>query len=226
MAAERCAMLNGIKLVIFDMDGVMYDTERLAIQAWQAAGTKHGYTIREETVIEMIGLTAEDTEAIMRRDMGSSFPYGLVKEERLRIGRAQIEEHAVGVKDGLFEALERFGAMGLKLAVATSTDRPRTERLFERTGTPPVFAAVVCGEDVARRKPAPDIFLEAARRAECDSHECLVIEDSDVGILAAHRAGMRVVFVRDIKPLSDEAGRHVLARFDGLRALLTAAGTG
>lgn len=218
-------MLDGIKLVIFDMDGVMYDTERLAIQAWRSAGAAYGYDIREETVVEMIGLTADDCEAIMRRHMGPDFPYPIVREERLRIGRDQIERHDALVKDGLFDALAAFRALGLQLAVATSTGRRRTERLFARTGTPPdVFTAVVCGEDVIHRKPAPDIFLEAARRAGRAPHECLVIEDSDVGITAAHRAGMRVVFVRDIKPLSDEVGRYVYARFDGLRALMTVVG--
>ncbi len=215
-------MLDGVKLVIFDMDGVMYDTERLAIAAWRAAGAAYGYDIREETVVEMIGLTADDCEAIMRRHMGPDFPYANVRNERLRIGREQIERHDALAKDGLLDTLVRLREMGLRMAVATSTERRRAERLFVRTATPDVFAAVVCGEDVTRRKPAPDIFFEAARRTGCAPHECLVIEDSDVGIVAAQRAGMRVVFVRDIKPLSDEAGRYVCGRFEGLRGLMAA----
>ncbi len=216
-------MLNGIKLVIFDMDGVMYDTERLAIEAWQAAGVKYGYTVAAETVVEMIGRTIEDCQTILHREFGPEFPFALIREERLRIDKVQIEQNTGPVKEGLFETLSMLGSRSLKLAVATSTERARAERLMFRSQTPDCFATVVCGDEVPVRKPAPDLFLEAARRVGCAPHECLVIEDTDVGIEAARRAGMRVVFVLDMKPLVGETVSYVAGQFDGLREFLAVA---
>ena len=216
-------MVSSIRLVIFDMDGVMYDTERLAIQAWQAAGAKYGYTVAADTVVEMIGRTVEDCQTILRHEFGQDFPFALILEERLRIDKAQIERNTGPVKEGLFETLAGLGARGLKPAVATSTERARAERLMLRSQTPDCFAAVVCGDEVPVRKPAPDLFVEAARRVGCAPHECLVIEDTDVGIEAARRAGMRAVFVLDMKPLVGETVSYVAGQFDGLREFLAVA---
>jgi HAD superfamily hydrolase (TIGR01509 family) len=175
--------------------------------------------VPREAVIECIGLTAEDTEVVLRNRCGPSFPYEHVLAERLRIGRDQVHTRPAPVKAGVRELLTYLRTSGLKTAIATSTDRARTTLLLDKSELGPRFDATVCREDVARRKPAPDVYLEAARRVQCVPERCLVIEDSDTGLLAAHRAGMRAVFVEDLKPLPREAAWMAVARFGSLVAM-------
>ncbi len=213
-------VLNDIDLAIFDMDGVLFDTERWAIDAWTEAGKMFGFDVPYEAVVQCIGLTAEDTAMILRDACGPQFPYETVLQERLRIGREQVTRHPAPLKPGVRETLEYLRVRRIKTAVATSTDRARTTLLLDKAGLERAFDAVVCREDVQRRKPWPDVFLEAGTRAGCAPERCLVIEDSDTGLLAAHRAGMRAVFVMDLKPLPPEAEYLAVARFDSMMVLL------
>jgi HAD superfamily hydrolase (TIGR01509 family) len=209
-------LTDGIKLVVFDMDGVLFDTERWAIDAWQQAGRMFGHAIPDHVIVQCIGLAAEDTEVLLRAHFGTEFPYEDIKAERLRIGREQAEQLPPPIKPGARELLEHFRGTGMPCALATSTDRTRVELLLGRSHLAGFFGVVVCREDVTRRKPWPDVFLEAALRAKVATAHCLVIEDSDTGITAAHRAGMRVVFVEDLKPLPPETAQLTVAAFRSL----------
>jgi HAD superfamily hydrolase (TIGR01509 family) len=198
------------------MDGVLFDTERWAIDAWQQAGRMFGHAIPDNVIVQCIGLAAEDTEVLLRAHFGTEFPYEDIKAERIRIGRVQAEQLPPPVKPGARELLEHFRSTGMPCALATSTDRARVELLLNKSQLRAFLGTVVCREDVTRRKPWPDVFLEAALRAKVAPAHCLVIEDSDTGITAAHRAGMRVVFVEDLKPLPAETVPLTSAAFRSL----------
>jgi HAD superfamily hydrolase (TIGR01509 family) len=129
------------------------------------------------------------------------------------------------MKPGVREVLALLDKQGISAAVATSTGARRATHLLETSGIAAKFAAVVTGDQVARSKPAPDLFLEAARRCAVRPNRCLVVEDSDYGIIAARDAGMRSVFVRDLKNPNEATLALTDAQFASLVELTAAMGS-
>ena len=177
-----------VKGVIFDMDGLMFDTERLWDTLWEPACAALGVAM------------PADTEAFYAsgRGLAGQFLVDHVKEyfpdadpRRIldKVWQIGTERFAQGVpcKPGLKELLALLESRGMPRIVASSSPRNMIEQNLQTTGTARYFHDVVCGADVKRSKPAPDIFLEAARRLKLDIHDCLVLEDSFNGV----RAGMR-----------------------------------
>ncbi len=194
-----------IRLVIFDMDGLMFDTERIAVDAWRSAGERLGFPISPGLVIETIGLNRKDTEATLLRRLGEGFPYEEASLLRIRYAEETVARSGVPVKEGLFELLDMLDSAGIPKAVATSTERARALRLLELAGVQSRFDAIVCGDEVERGKPSPDIFRTAASKLQIDPSGCMALEDSESGLMAAHRAGMLPVLVPDLKAPSAEA---------------------
>lgn len=191
-----------IAAVIFDMDGLMLDTERLARRAWQAAMAAHGFTLPDEIYLQFVGRTREDTEQILRRTYGPDFPYAEVYRERQANVAAAIARDGLPLKPGLLELLDWLEEAGLPRAVASSSSRAAVLDRLGRVGLLDRFAAHVGGDEVRRGKPEPDIFLAAAARLGLPAEGCLVLEDSELGVQAAHAAGMRALMIPDLKPPS------------------------
>jgi HAD superfamily hydrolase (TIGR01509 family) len=194
-----------VRLVIFDMDGLMFDTERLAVDAWRSAGEQFGFEIPPGLVIETVGLNRKDSKAVLLRRLGEGFPYDEVRGLRIRYAEEAMALSGVPVKEGLFELLDALDEAGIVKAVGTSTERTRALKLLELAGVRNRFDAIVCGDDVERGKPCPDIFLAAAAKLGCDPAGCMVLEDSESGLTAAHCAGMMPVLIPDLKAPSAEA---------------------
>ena len=188
-----------MRLVIFDMDGLMFDTERIAVDAWRHAGERLGLTIPAELIIETIGLNRKDTEAVLLRRLGDGFQYEEANRLRLQYAEEAVARDGVPVTEGLEELLDALDSAGIRKAVATSTERARALNLLALAGVLNRFDAVVCGDEVARGKPFPDIFLAAATKLGCNPSDCMVLEDSEAGLTAAHRAGMTPVLIPDLK---------------------------
>lgn len=189
-------MLQG---VLFDMDGLMFDTERLGREGWLYAAARLGIVIPEQVVSDMRGTGVDQCRELFNR----SIPGGLYdKAHELRISYAeeQIERHGVPVKPGLGELLEYLRKESIPAVLATSTPRDRAERYLELAGVREDFTAAVCGSEAARPKPAPDIFLAAAAAIGADPGRCVVLEDSPNGLRAAKAAGCRAVVVPDLTP--------------------------
>ena len=193
-----------VNAVIFDMDGLMLDTERIAQEAWQQAGAEWGYDIPDEVYLQAIGRTAADTADIMIAAYGSDFPFDAMYARKQALLHKVIEQGNVPTKPGLFELLDWLDACGLPKAVATSTARAVAEIKLSTTELQERFPVVVCGDEVEHGKPAPDIFLKAAAGLGIDPSRCLVLEDSESGTRAAHAAGMIPIIVPDLKQPSDE----------------------
>lgn len=206
----------GISLVIFDMDGLMFDTERISVSAWQKAGERFGFDISPNIVLETLGLDLRKTEGVYRRHLGDSFPFSEAREFRIEYANRRVEESGVPVKEGLYELLEYLSAAGIPKAVATSTERARAEKYLTLAGVRDRFEAIVCGEDVEKGKPEPDIFLAAAQRLGIDPADCMVLEDSENGLTAAWKAGMRPLFVPDLRRPSPDVMARVFREFESL----------
>jgi HAD superfamily hydrolase (TIGR01509 family) len=203
--------------VIFDMDGLMFDTERIAIEAWRKAGADCGHDIPEALVIECIGRNTQDTQRLFEKALGQGFDFHHVRGRRLRYAEQHMARHGIPFKEGLLEVLKVLSDHAVPLAVATSTEKSRAHALLGAAGVFERFDTVVFGDDVCRGKPAPDIFLLAAERLRADPRRCVVLEDSDAGIRAASRARMRPILVPDIKAPTGATLRLAHAVFANLR---------
>lgn len=191
--------------VLFDMDGLMFDTETLAFRAWSRALAEHGLEMRASHYSRLIGRNMADARLILLDAYGPDTPVDALDAARFRYASAEVEERGVPMKPGLVALLDALDGLGIPRAMATSTGRERATGLLDRAGLTRRFHAIVCGDDITRGKPAPDIFLAAARRLNAPPATCLVLEDSEPGVRAAHAAQMKAVLVPDLAPIAPDA---------------------
>lgn len=189
--------------IIFDMDGLMFDTERLALESYKKAGKMYGYSIDFNVISKAIGRNTKDTKLIMIEQYGDEFPFDNIRRCRLKYTRDEISNNGVPIKKGLLELLEYCKRRGIYLAVATSTDRKHAEELLKSAKVIDYFDIIICGDDIVRGKPEPDIFLKASEKLSIKPSECIVLEDSENGIKAAFAANMIPIFVPDLIKQTD-----------------------
>ncbi len=191
-----------IRAVLLDMDGVIIDSETMYRIAWQRAASKLGYELSDELYAAFLGLTIPDAEAALGRAFGPQFPVAKFHEIWPGDWRDLVKTHGMPVKPGLWNFLDVVNEHRLSVAVATSSDAEVAAFSLRAAGLDGRFSCIVSGDQVAKGKPAPDIFLEASRRLDVAPQFCIVVEDSEAGILAASRAGMFSILIPDLKPPS------------------------
>ena len=195
-----------INAVIFDMDGVLIDTERHLFDCWQQAAKEYGYRLTKEQLLGIRSLAAEFAIPHFRELMGEQFDYNAIRNRRKELMSAYIAEHGIDKKPCVDELLDYLHANGYKTAVATATDPERAKQYLSSIGIYEKFDNVVCATTVAHGKPMPDVYLYACEQIGEQPEHCLAIEDSDNGALSAHRAGCPVVMVPDLAgPLPETA---------------------
>ena len=197
--------ISECRAIIFDMDGLMIDTERLALKAWRLAGTDFGFPISDKIFINMVGRNRRDSDRTLVEIFGADFPIGAVRNRYRAYIDSWIDEGKLSVKPGLLELLGFLDRISMPKAVATSTEYERAVYKLSLTNLLEHFPIVIAGDQVQKGKPAPDIFLAAALRLEVLPKHCLVLEDSDAGIQAAHDAGMTSVMIPDMKLPSEKS---------------------
>lgn len=212
-------LLKPVRAIIFDMDGLMFDTERLMFEMWNRACEGTGYTISAELFASTVGVSAEGTRELLLEGLGQDFPYDSLRERRISIERTILEERGVPEKKGLRELLDFASSRSLKVAVGTSTDSRRALPLLRRSGLYGRFHALVCGDQVRACKPEPDIYLAVMEKLGVNPAECLVLEDSEAGIEAAFRAGALPVMIPDIIEPGELTLKRLIARFTDLNAV-------
>ncbi len=188
-----------VEAVVFDMDGLMFDTERVAVEAWSEAAREMGLGVPRDVFLGLVGLASAGMRPALTARYGDDFPYEELRRRRLAIAAARLET-GVPVKRGLVALLEHLEARGIPRGVATSTNRARVLPLLESTDLARRFQVVTCGDDVANCKPDPEIFLASATALGVPPCRCLVLEDSPIGIAAARAAGAIPVMVPDLLP--------------------------
>jgi beta-phosphoglucomutase-like phosphatase (HAD superfamily) len=214
-----------LRAVIFDMDGLLLDTERLSRAAWRAGGAALGVDIPLATLTTIIGRRRPEVEAQFRAALGPDFDCTALYALHAEHYHASLDATPAETlrKPGVLPLLAWLDDLAVPRAIATSTLAAGASHKLARAGLADRFPVVVTGEQVPRSKPAPDIFLEAADRLGVSPAECVVFEDSDLGLEGALAAGMRAVAVPDLKPLPDDTAARataVLTSLDEARPLL------
>ena len=188
------------RAVIFDMDGLLLDSEPLYRVTWQTAAADLGFPIDDVLYERFVGRGNVEAEQILREHFGDVFP---LDEFHKRWSR-DFDEHVTSIarKPGAMELLDLLEQRGIPKALATSSPRVLALRCLGDLASR--FTALAFGDEVSHSKPAPDLFLLASERLGIATAECLVLEDSEAGVRAARAAGMDVIMVPDLVPPSEE----------------------
>jgi HAD superfamily hydrolase (TIGR01509 family) len=207
-----------IEAVVFDLDGVILDSEQLWDQVREQLAHERGGRWTEQSQRDMMGMSSTEWSRYMHDAVG-------VPESPEEINREVVQrlleryDERLPLIDGAVDAVRRLAARWT-LALATSSNREVIEHVLEASGLAPSFRATVSSEEVARGKPAPDVYLESARRLGVDATHCAAIEDSSNGIRAAHAAGMRTVAIPNPRyPPDDDALALADVTLDSIREL-------
>ncbi len=196
--------LSQIRGVVFDMDGLLLDTEAIFKAAWQHAARVCGYTLSDEMFLKFIGRTATDTDDLMVDIFGQEFVPKRFRQVADEYAEDFEDKHGLPVKPGVHALIAFCRQRGWPMAVASSTHAAEVERRLTTSELRHEFKVIVCGDQVSQGKPQPEIYLNAAERLGLAPEACLALEDSHAGVTAAHRAGMTVFMVPDLLPITEE----------------------
>jgi HAD superfamily hydrolase (TIGR01509 family) len=202
-----CEDFMPIQAIIFDIDGLMLDTEPISKRSWATVMGPAGFPLTDEVYQQMIGRTEADVRHMLADIYGAHFPFERMYHEREQRFNELVQAEGIPLKPGLLDCLEFVNREGLSKAVASSTYARLAEIKLSIAGIRQQFEIIVTGDQVKRGKPAPDLFLEAARRLDLPPSTCVVLEDSIAGICAAHAAGMRSLLVPDMQIPDEETYR-------------------
>ncbi|MEG0746042.1 MAG: HAD-IA family hydrolase [Acinetobacter sp.] len=190
---------------LFDMDGTMFDTERLRFQTLKQASNEFiGQEFSDEYLMQCLGLSAKASEQRAQKFYGTDVPYTAIRKRADEIELAFVRQNGVPIKKGLIQVLERLRKSGLRMAVATSSRRAIAEEYLINANVYKFFDLLVCGDEVEQGKPHPEIFITAAQRLNLQPQQCLMFEDSENGINSASEAGGITILLKDIKEPSDQ----------------------
>ena len=201
-----------IQAIIFDLDGLVLDSEVGFFTAWQQAGDELGYSVEPEFCISLSGSHGAQISHSLRTHFGDQFPLETFYQLSNEIWREHVKQFGIPVKKGFYELLESIKARQLPYCLATNSRRADALNALDYAGLQDVFSVIVTREDVANPKPAADIFLESAKILQQAPANCLVLEDSSIGIGAAIAAGCPSLFVPSIlprDPVASEMANHV-----------------
>lgn len=193
-----------IQAVLFDMDGVIFDSEIKVVECWKDIAEKYGFGDIETPCYEALGTTREIAREIMLAHYGADFPYDAYKDEMAALFHARYGEGRLPKKKGVEELLQFLHMHNLKVALASSTRREVVTQELRDGGLLDYFDAVICGDMVARSKPEPDIFLKACEVLGVAPEHAVGIEDSYNGMRALAAAGITAIMVPDLKQPTDE----------------------
>lgn len=193
--------------VVFDMDGILFDTERLCQDSWLAVAEEKGLPGMAEIFPQCIGLNANDSRRIVMNAYGEDFDYEGFREQASVWFWDYIEKNGLPMKPGVRELLDWLKENGWTVGLASSTRRSSVLNHLEQAGIRGYFSTVITGDMVEHSKPQPDIYLMACRELGADPEETYAIEDSPNGIRSAHAAGMTPLMVPDMIAPDEEMRR-------------------
>lgn len=210
-----------MEAVIFDMDGVIFDSERLVYEGWKALSVKYGFDNLDEIYMKCIGVNSATCRQIYLDFYGEDFPYDKYRQERSDDYHARYSGGRLPMKAGVEELLKYLKETGYKIAIASSTRSALVKEQIEDAGLMQYFDVIVGGDQVKKSKPEPDIFLKAAELLGVKPENAYVIEDSYNGIRAAKSAHMRPIMVPDMVQPDEEMQDKAWKICDSLNDIIT-----
>lgn len=210
--------IDKIKAIIFDMDGVIFDTEIVYLKIWSEVFEKYGYQMTKEIYSSVLGTGRENVKKVFLKCFGNELPINnmyIEKDENL----AKEIEKGIPLKPGVYEILTYLREKDFKIALATSAISKRAFKQLKQANIESFFDAVVCRDEVKETKPNPDIFLKAADKLMLKPEQCIVIEDSSAGIEAAFNAGMVPIHVVDLKEADEKILSNSYKSFNDLNEI-------
>ena len=206
--------------VIFDMDGTLFGTEQIAIDAIRAAFREHGVEVPPQALETVIGRAGKETREFLRRFAPAEVGVDAFLERGSAIIETRIALEGIPIKPGVLELLAHLRARGVAIGLATSTRSAVALANLHRANIAGYFRTVIGGDQVENPKPHPDVYLRALRELGAAPAETLAVEDSDLGIQAASAAGLRVVHVPDVKRVEARTKALVHREYATLHDLL------
>ena len=211
------------KAVIFDMDGLLLDSERLHQVCFETSMREMGFEPDLKIYRRCVGATGRQSSLILSKSYGSEFPVNQVKSRWSQLYRRMIQEGHLKLKPGAREVLEYLGMRGFLRALATSTSRELAEKKLSMLGLLECFDFSVTGDDVSQGKPNPEPYVKASAGLNVDAVVCWALEDSENGVRSAVGAGCQVIQIPDLIQPSEELrllGHLVVESLDDVRDLL------
>lgn len=205
-----------VKAVIFDMDGLILDTEKLLVKYWCQAANEAGFPMQREHALNIRSLHRRFAIPYLQGLFGEEFDYVKIRNRRMELMTEALAENGLELKDGVRELLAFLKEQGIPAAIATATDLERTKDYLGRVGIFEQFDRIVCATMVEYGKPKPDIYLYAAQQLGLQPCECMALEDSPNGVRSAASAGCVTVMVPDLTQPDEELGALIYAKADSL----------
>ncbi len=187
-----------IQGVLFDMDGLVLDSEILFTRFWMEAAAQFGFPMTPEQSLGMRGLGGPAGEAQLHSYFGPTADYFQIRARRIALMDAYTAQHGIAPKPGIYDLLDFLDEQGIPAAITSSSPLPRIRQYLEPLALAHRFARLCSGHNVPHGKPAPDIYLYGAAQLGLDPRDCLALEDAPAGLLSAHRAGCLPVLVPDL----------------------------
>lgn len=204
------------KAVIFDMDGVIFDSEILVTNCWKSVAQKYNIPNIEEACREALGINAVVTKELFLKRYGEDFPYDIYKKEMSELFHKKANSGELLLKKGVTTLLSFLKEHDYKIGLASSTRKAVVESELKTAGIFLNFDVIVCGDMVKRSKPEPDIYEKACKMLQIQPENCYAIEDSYNGIRSAYRAKIKPIMVPDLLPANEEMKQISIAILDSL----------
>lgn len=205
-----------IRGVLFDMDGLVLDSEILYSRFWREACAFYGFSMSYAQSLCMRALGREQGQRILASFFGPGADYYALRNKRIELMDEYVAENGVALKPGIRELLDYLHEKGIKSAITSSSPLDRIQQYLGFHGIDTAFDALCSGRDTPRGKPEPDIYLYGAQRIGLHAEECLALEDAPAGILSAWRAGCFPVMIPDLDQPDEETKGRLYARAESL----------
>ncbi len=196
-----------LEAALLDVDGTLFDTERIYAKGWEAAAKELHVPLTKEQIISFHGKGQIANSKAFQEWFGDTADYWALRKRRVEYVEKWIDKHGVPKKPGLMEFLNFLKKNQIKIVLATGTRRAEAEPRWKKGGIVPYIDASVCGDEVEKNKPDPEIFLKAASLVHADPKNCIVFEDSISGLEGGKAAGCHVYMVPDMDPPTERAGK-------------------